>query len=93
MNQSQSRLPDAARSHLRSVVANVEQNLSMVSQHDLTEENRVAMQGLLISWNTLVETLNLGPEPAYRECPVCKHLGMHDATTCGYCWTTLTPLK
>lgn len=27
-----------------------------------------------------------------RDCPKCGREGMANATKCGYCWTTLTPL-
>jgi hypothetical protein len=39
----------------------------------------------------LVEQLALGPEPAVRECPVCRHVVMRAATLCSYCWNVLTP--
>jgi len=34
-----------------------------------------------------------GPEPEVRTCPTCRHIGMSNATLCGYCWTRLTPLE
>jgi len=56
-----------------------------------SDQGGVPPSALLASFAALVDQLALGPEPALRECPVCKGLGMRAATLCGYCWTKLTP--
>ena len=43
------------------------------------------------TWTALTDLLDLGPEPALRECPTCKRSGMHNATVCIHCWAKLTP--
>jgi hypothetical protein len=40
-----------------------------------------------------VEPALSGPAPELRECPFCKHVGMCDATVCGYCWAMLPSLE
>ena len=72
--------PHAARGKLRALVATIDRGML----HP-TDEIRS-------SWAELVELLALGPAPEVRECPVCQRIGMRDATRCGYCWTTLSPL-
>lgn len=44
------------------------------------------------AWATLVAAIDLGPEPGTRECPNCGSDCMREATTCGFCWVTLTPM-
>jgi len=80
------RLTDAARSRLRVTLANLEHEL--VRLPPATDGSRT---DLWSSWAALVDQLALGPEPPVRECPVCKHVGMRDATLCWHCWTTLRP--
>lgn len=81
------KIPDAARSRLRTAAAAVERAMS---SHVATEEDR-APGGLLSAWRELVDLLALGPEPEYRTCPACGGIGMHDAKVCGYCWAKLSP--
>jgi hypothetical protein len=83
--------PDEARSRLRAIVASVEGEISRLSGPVKPEDGKIPPDGLRTSWDKLVDQLALGPEPAVRECPVCKHIGMRTATVCGYCWTTLPP--
>lgn len=40
----------------------------------------------------LIRLCNGEAPRAVRACPVCGKSGMADATTCGYCWTRLTPV-
>ena len=73
--------PDG-RAQLRAVMATIDREVATLSDHAL----------LSSSWAELVELLAVGPAPRVRECPVCKHTGMREATRCGYCWTKLSPL-
>jgi hypothetical protein len=72
-------------------VATIEREIAGLPGQVTDHDGRSQPNGLLASWNDLVEQLALGPEPEVRECPVCRHIGMRAATRCGYCWTKLTP--
>jgi hypothetical protein len=93
MQSSDLRSPDSARSSLRAVVAKLDSKMSHLSAQASIEDNKTSIGELQASWGELVSLLALGPEPDYRECPTCKHIGMRAATICGYCWTKLTPLS
>lgn len=80
-------LPDATRSRLRALVATIDREIALVPEQGAAKPSG----GLLASWSELVGLLALGPEPEMRACPVCKRLGMREATLCGFCWTKLTP--
>jgi hypothetical protein len=86
MNDSRDSLPDARRSRLRAIVAAVERGLAGLPP-DVSNENGAAP--LRASVADLVQALALGPEPEYRQCPVCQRVGMRAATVCGHCWTKL----
>jgi hypothetical protein len=73
--------PDATRSRLRAMVAEVDVAIG----HPDGESMRPA-------WQRLVAALNLGPEPTVRNCPRCGELGMSAATRCGHCWAALMPV-
>jgi hypothetical protein len=80
---------DAARDHLRTIVAAVEQGITRLPGGDgnhTTDELRA-------SWTALVKQLALGPAPEMRECPKCHGIGMRAASRCGNCWTKLEPLE
>ena len=78
--ESQSFEPTKAR--LRTTIATMEKEIASLPGQG---------SGLRASFNDLVTQLGLGPEPEVRVCPVCKHIGMRDATVCSHCWTKLTP--
>jgi len=40
-------------------------------------------------WGELVAALALEPARVLRECPVCKHVAMLEATRCVNCWAKL----
>src|SRR5437899_2219184 len=82
---------DGARDALRAIVATIDREMSHLSRPAESEGNRTTDE-LRSSWAELVELLALGPAPEVRECPVCKHMGMREASRCGYCWTKLSPL-
>ena len=84
-------LPRGLRGRLRPLVATIDREMSRASEMDERENNR-ATRDLRSSWAKLVELLALGPAPDVRECPVCRRVGMRDATRCAYCWTKLSPL-
>jgi hypothetical protein len=91
MTDSRDSVPDSKRSRLRATIAAIEQRLARLPG-DVTKDNGATLaEGLRTSVADLVAQLALGPEPTYRQCPVCKHMGMSVATLCGHCWTKLTP--
>jgi len=93
MNSESSRdsVPDWKRSQLRATVAAIEQELGRLPR-EVTSDNRATpADALRASVADLVGQLALGPEPEYRQCPLCRHVGMRVATVCGHCWTKLTP--
>jgi hypothetical protein len=90
MNSQQSKIPDEARSHLRSVVTAVDGEISQLAQVR-TGEPSVTTDRLKEKWKELIGLLALGPEPEYRECPFCHNVGMRFASQCGFCWKKLPP--
>ena len=88
MNDSSDSVPDSKRSRLRGTIAAIEREVARLPP-EVT--SATAADGLRASVADLVGQLALGPEPAYRQCPVCKQVGMRAATVCGHCWTSLTP--
>ena len=92
MNDSRDSVPDSKRSRLRTTIAAIEHQLARLPA-EVTKDNGVTLaDGLRASVADLVGQLALGPEPAYRQCPVCQRIGMSVATVCGHCWTKLAPL-
>jgi len=91
MSDSRDSVPDAKRSRLRATVAAIERELARFPA-EVTNDNRATpADGLRASVADLVGQLALGPEPEYRQCPVCKRVGLRVATVCGHCWTNLVP--
>ncbi len=83
---SSAQFGDAGQEKLRTLVAGVEHELTLLPAAD-TATN---LTGLRAAWSSLVETMALGPSPQTRACPKCGGIGMRDATRCGTCWTKLT---
>jgi len=83
--------PQRTRGELRAVVATIEREMARSSES--LDEIGGSTSELRASWEKLVALLALGPAPVVRECPVCRHIGMRDATRCGYCWTALPSLE
>ena len=89
-NSTPDSVPDAKRSRLRATIAAIEHELARLPP-EVTNDNRATpADALRASVADLVAQLALGPEPEYRQCPVCRHVGMRVATVCGHCWTKLT---
>ena len=80
--------PDPARSRLRATMAALELEIRRLPPGT---EAGAPPDALHAAFAELVEQLALGPEPAVRECPVCRHVVMRAATLCSYCWNVLTP--
>lgn len=80
---SSAQFGDAGQEKLRTLVAGVEHELTLLPTSDATS-------GLRAAWLTLVQTMALGPSPLTRVCPKCGGIGMRDASRCGSCWTNLT---
>jgi len=90
-NSSRDSVPDSKRSRLRVTIAAIERELARLPP-EVTNDNRATpADSLRASVADLVAQLALGPEPEYRQCPVCRHVGMRVASVCGHCWTKLTP--
>jgi hypothetical protein len=79
---------DAARDHLRAIVAAVDQGITRLPAGD----GNHATDELRVSWTALVKQLALGPSPETRECPTCHGIGMRAASRCANCWAKLEPL-
>lgn len=91
MNDARDSVPDARRSRLRATVAAIERELARFPA-EVTNDNRATpADRLRASVADLVGQLALGPEPEYRQCPVCERVGMRGATVCGHCWAKLAP--
>lgn len=71
---------EGARSRLRTTVADIERLLQGTPPGPLSA-----------SFASLVQQLDLGPEPKLRSCPSCGATSMRAATRCGTCWVKLTP--
>lgn len=82
-------VPDEKSSKLRVTMAAIERDLARLPPELVEGDGVTAADGLRASVADLVRQLALGPEPAYRQCPVCQHLIMRAATVCGHCWTKL----
>jgi hypothetical protein len=67
---------------MRTIMAGIDRDLSALP----------AVGSLRASWDELVATLDLGPEPEIRRCPVCSKTGMRAASRCGFCWASLQTL-
>ena len=92
MNDPQFSVPDAKRSRLRAAIAAIEGALARFPVEVTNDNGATPADSLRASVAALVGQLALGPEPAYRQCPACRHVGMRAATVCGHCWTKLTTL-
>lgn len=79
---------DAARDHLRTVVAAVDLEVTRLPAGD----GNHATDELRASWTALVKLLALGGTPETRECPKCHGTGMRAASRCAHCWAKLEPL-
>ncbi|HVV84459.1 MAG TPA: hypothetical protein VHE35_15430 [Kofleriaceae bacterium] len=86
--------PDPARSRLRAAVARVDRAITALPStgHAPASADGAPADGLPGAWADLVDLLALGPEPALRTCPHCRHVGMRAASRCGFCWQALEPL-
>jgi hypothetical protein len=92
MSKSPLELPGSDRALLRAAVEALDKQVLFLSARTTLEEYRAAAETLRDSWTALVKLLALGEAPALRECSRCKHLGMREATRCGYCWAELAPM-
>ena len=79
---------DAARDHLRTIVAAVDLEVTRLPAGD----GNHATDELRASWTTLVKLLALGAAPETRECPNCHGTGMRAASRCAHCWSKLESL-
>jgi hypothetical protein len=82
---------DVHRESIRGAVERIDAMVGSLAGQVTTAETRKTVQQLAESLSSLVSLLDLGTKPELQECPVCRRLGMRDATLCGYCWTKLVP--
>jgi hypothetical protein len=75
-------MTNETRTRMRTLLAGIDRDLRALP----------AEGSLKASWGELVSTLDLGPEPEVRKCPVCSKSGMRKASRCGFCWASLQPL-
>jgi hypothetical protein len=78
------------RAVLRTVVSDIERELSCLAREASPAEHRSAIGALTASWARLVELMALGLAPELRQCQHCGGRGMRAATRCGHCWSALT---
>lgn len=78
------------KQELRSCIAAVEQEISLLEGTDKAGSEQTALRK---SWARLVGLLAVGPAPATRACPSCARLIMRDATRCMHCWAKSAPGK
>lgn len=81
-------LRDVQRDSLRTACAAIEQALSRLPASPAAGPLS-ASDELRARWAELVRLLALEPARVLRECPVCKQVGMFEATRCGHCWAKL----
>jgi len=77
-------LRDVQRDGMRTACAAIDQALSRLPPAESS-----AFDELRARCAELVALLALEPARVLRECPVCKQVGMFEATRCGHCWTKL----
>jgi hypothetical protein len=82
---------DATRARLRAIISSMDEEMAKLTALAAPGDG-TATGPVLGLWRSLVDTLDLGPAPRLRSCPVCGHRGMVAATLCGHCWSKLTPL-
>jgi hypothetical protein len=73
---------DVQRDGVRTACAAIDQALLLLPASEAHE--------LRTRWAELVALLALEPARVLRECPVCKHVAMFEATRCVNCWAKLS---
>lgn len=84
---SSAQFGDAGQEKLRTLVAGVEHELTLLTPVAEPGNNLGALRA---AWDSLVGAMALGPSPLTRKCPTCGGIGMRDATRCSTCWSKLT---
>ncbi len=92
MNNLMLSFSGADLSRLRTLVAAVGKEIALAPGAATTAESQTPKSALDTTWSRLVEMLDLGTEPKFRECPTCKHTCALGASRCGHCWTSLPAL-
>ena len=82
--------PDPAQTRLRTSMWALDRRIRHASDAGLDVENARLLRE---SFQDLADQLALGAEPATRQCPNCRCIGMRAATICGNCWTKLPVLE
>ena len=84
--------PDLKSTSLREAIATITREFERLPSPPEGDPAERARNDAKAALADLVSLLALGPEPELRACPECLHIGMRDATRCGYCWAKLPPL-
>jgi len=93
MNNLMLSFAGADLTRLRTLVAAVEKEITLVPGSARPAGSESPKTALDVTWSNLVEMLDLGPEPEMVACPACNHLCALGATRCGHCWTSLPVLN
>ena len=91
MNNLMLSFAGADLSRLRTLVTAVAKEIALVPGA-AAPESQTPRSALDMTWSNLVQMLDLGAEPEFRECPTCKHACALGASRCGHCWTSLPAL-
>ena len=78
-------LRDIQRDGVRTACAAIEHALLLLPATEAQTEVELRTR-----WAELVALLALEPARVLRECPVCKHVAMFEATRCVNCWAKLS---
>lgn len=76
---------DAQRSRLRTILSRLH---AEIGAHDAAH-GAERSKGIRASLAELVTALDLGDEPATRDCPTCGEVCMAEAKICSNCWVKL----
>jgi hypothetical protein len=73
---------DPPRSKIRALAATVDRHVAILDTDGPAVES---IEKLRLAWLALSKALDLGAEPALRECPHCSRRIPCEATRCRYC--------
>jgi hypothetical protein len=93
MNNLMLSFSGAELSRLRTLVTAVGKEIGLVPNAATTAEGPSPRTPLDMTWSHLVEMLDLGAAPEFRQCPECHRQCAVGATRCGHCWVAFPALK
>ena len=86
MTRPRNAVPDATRTRIRAIVAEIDLEISRLPSIRTSDGNGTPTSALFASWAELVDKLGLGPEREAPKCPVCRRSGVRAHTRCWHCW-------